>query len=301
MLPFEHLWVALVGRVENKAMNGRYILQMLSDRAHFRLHGTRPIEYGLAFPLPGFAGRFTIGRDPNCFIQIVTDSQIGVSQLHCVLRYNSQEQAFFIQDVSRNGSRFNNVVHYNTLAEYRLESGHVLELGNGNGLGISMLLWKNLADRNNLQKTVTDPTEHDPEQDPSSTQLANHKRKIFVSYARTDTGIANALLHILRDGLPTTLVFVDREIPGGDSFSQTLADEIDTCDFFLIIMTPQSRNSKWVRREVERALNRSKIILPYLASGTGEQAALPWVDDLQWITTPTQLIDTIRKHLNNTN
>jgi hypothetical protein len=83
---------------------------------------------------------------------------------------------------------------------------------------------------------------------------------IFISYARTDAGAANRLVGTLaKAGYEA---WIDREIPGGDLWKRRIVEAIDGADAFLILLSPNSVASDNVRRELDVADARKKLILP---------------------------------------
>ncbi len=92
--------------------------------------------------------------------------------------------------------------------------------------------------------------------------MAGH---VFVSYSRTDQAYVDRLVAFLREcGLD---VWVDQEIQHGSHWLSVVSERIDTCGAFVIIMTPEAERSEWVLREINRAEQGSKRILPMLLTG----------------------------------
>lgn len=53
-------------------------------------------------------------------------------------------------------------------------------------------------------------------------------------------------------------------IRGGKSYAQEIPPAIQKCCIFLLILSDKAQQSKWVPREVDQAINRDKIIMPYM-------------------------------------
>ena len=53
-------------------------------------------------------------------------------------------------------------------------------------------------------------------------------------------------------------------IRGGKSYAQEIPPAIKKCCIFLLILSDKAQQSKWVPREVDQAINRDKIIMPYM-------------------------------------
>ncbi|MBB5866691.1 hypothetical protein F4553_000070 [Allocatelliglobosispora scoriae] len=89
--------------------------------------------------------------------------------------------------------------------------------------------------------------------------MAGH---VFISYSRTDHVYANRLAdHVARAGLP---VWLDNAIATGETFGPRIQQAIDECAVFVVVLTPESARSDWVRREVSRAARLRKPMRPLL-------------------------------------
>ena len=83
---------------------------------------------------------------------------------------------------------------------------------------------------------------------------------IFISYARKDAKAANRLVGTL--GKAGYDAWIDREIPGGELWRKRIVQEIEQAKAFLILLSPNSVASDDVRKELDIAENRKKLILP---------------------------------------
>jgi hypothetical protein len=88
---------------------------------------------------------------------------------------------------------------------------------------------------------------------------------VFVSYSRTDKAYVRQLVIHLRSH--DLSVWFDEQIPYGDRFDRTIAQRIDWCSAFVLVMTPASYESSWIAREVARAEQRQRVIVPLLLAG----------------------------------
>lgn len=90
-------------------------------------------------------------------------------------------------------------------------------------------------------------------------------RHIFISYSRQDSEYANRLADAFKArGLP---VWIDQRIEYGDNWSDEIFTAIAESAAFVVIMSPASRESKWVRREVAYADEIARRIFPVLLDG----------------------------------
>ena len=91
--------------------------------------------------------------------------------------------------------------------------------------------------------------------------------RVFISYAREDVDYVSRLVeHLIHHGVQ---VWFDRtDIDHGNAFSPAIQAALDQCAAVVPIMSPRSRESRWVRREIQYAESLEKPILPLLLSGT---------------------------------
>lgn len=81
---------------------------------------------------------------------------------------------------------------------------------------------------------------------------------VFISYSREDRWRAEGLARALEtQGLK---VWWDRELPLGQSFSQVIAAELDAARAVIVLWSPASAASNWVRDEAQAALDRGTLI-----------------------------------------
>ncbi len=86
--------------------------------------------------------------------------------------------------------------------------------------------------------------------------------KIFVSYSRTDAGTFAEKIHrdLTKKGHD---VFIDKEsIKTGTKWSESIKENISICDIFVVIVTPNASESKFIEREFLQAHNENKTIIP---------------------------------------
>lgn len=87
--------------------------------------------------------------------------------------------------------------------------------------------------------------------------------KVFISYSRKDIGIARKLAGDLeRAGYDVWWDITD--LHGGDDWVRTLPAAIASARFFIILLTPNSVESEWVRKEYTQALSLRKKIIPIM-------------------------------------
>ena len=83
----------------------------------------------------------------------------------------------------------------------------------------------------------------------------------FISYSSKNRASADALRELLqRNGIATWMAPGD--IPAGKLYAETITDALKNCACFVLILTEQSLRSKWVPKELERAVSYKKPIIP---------------------------------------
>jgi hypothetical protein len=99
------------------------------------------------------------------------------------------------------------------------------------------------------------------------------RRKIFVSYARRDCLHADDLLELISASV--SQVWIDRSgIKPGEQFPKAILDAIETSEWFLLLWSRHSMESKWVEKEWRHAQLRQKKIVPILLDATPLPAEL---------------------------
>lgn len=101
---------------------------------------------------------------------------------------------------------------------------------------------------------------------------------VFISYRR-DGG--SEVARIIADYLESSgyEVFLDVDSLGGGHFDEMILREIDKNDTFILICSPECfarchDPEDWVRRELERALEKRKKIIPVTLGGAAGQQSM---------------------------
>lgn len=88
---------------------------------------------------------------------------------------------------------------------------------------------------------------------------------IFISYSHKDTTYAHGLADHLRTmGFD---IWMDERLDYGSQWPLEIQKQLDSCDAFILIMTPRSFASDWVQSELQRAKRKLKPIFPLLLEG----------------------------------
>lgn len=97
---------------------------------------------------------------------------------------------------------------------------------------------------------------------------------IFISYSRRDEEVMREIAFFLRD--QGFKVWVDNEklIPGTPAWEESIEKAIKDALVVIVILSPDSKNSEWVRREITYSDQFQKRVIPVLVKGT-EETSLP--------------------------
>src|SRR5438128_1424245 len=83
---------------------------------------------------------------------------------------------------------------------------------------------------------------------------------VFVSHATADKYLAKMICEKV-EAVNATYFRDDRDIGGGEDIAETIYEYLDSCDEFLILITPQSFGRPWVWMEFGAALHARKRIV----------------------------------------
>jgi hypothetical protein len=87
--------------------------------------------------------------------------------------------------------------------------------------------------------------------------------KIFISYSRKDIDFVRKLAGDLESaGYDVWWDITD--LQGGDDWVRTIPQAISSSQYFIVVLTPNSVESEWVRKEYTQALSLQKKIVPIL-------------------------------------
>ncbi|MFQ5638501.1 MAG: toll/interleukin-1 receptor domain-containing protein [bacterium] len=88
--------------------------------------------------------------------------------------------------------------------------------------------------------------------------------RIFLSYSAADTQNAHKLQRLLSQRSDVN-VFSTEMLSAGEDWQTKLKKELSKCDVFLVVLSPNSLDSKWVLQELGAAWAMDK---PILVNGT---------------------------------
>ncbi len=88
---------------------------------------------------------------------------------------------------------------------------------------------------------------------------------IFISYSSEDQAYVNKLVKALeKHELP---LWLDKKIDDSNTYPTEIEENLKKCQVFLLVMSPRSKKSDWVRREMMFAQKLKKPIFPLLLDG----------------------------------
>ncbi len=87
-------------------------------------------------------------------------------------------------------------------------------------------------------------------------------KQIFISYKAEERNLATKIKNkIEKSGHSCWMA--PASIPGGSNYAAEIENAIVSCRALVLVFSKAAMNSKWVDREVDRAINHDKLILPF--------------------------------------
>lgn len=113
-------------------------------------------------------------------------------------------------------------------------------------------------------------------------------RQVFISYSSKDYQQALAVRNVMeQNGL--TCWMAPESIPGGSNYTKEIPIAIRECQAFVLMLSANAQNSHWVLKELDRAVNEGKIILPF------QLEDVPLSDEFNFLLTGAQRYDAYQK------
>jgi hypothetical protein len=94
-------------------------------------------------------------------------------------------------------------------------------------------------------------------------QRWENMQKIFISYSRKDIDFARKLAGDL-ESAGYDVWWDISDLKGGDDWVRTIPDAIASSQYVIVVLTPNSIESEWVRKEYTQALSLRKKIIPIM-------------------------------------
>jgi len=90
---------------------------------------------------------------------------------------------------------------------------------------------------------------------------------VFISYGREDDSVVRRIVKYLRENGITVWLDNEKLIPGTRDWEAEIEKALINASAVIVVLSPNSKNSEWVRREIGFAENFEKLIIPVLVSG----------------------------------
>lgn len=84
---------------------------------------------------------------------------------------------------------------------------------------------------------------------------------VFISYSSLDYVMANHIREILQKN-DISCWMAPESIPGGSDYANEIPAAIESCDYFLLVLSGNSQDSIWVPKELDLAIDAKKMVLP---------------------------------------
>ena len=94
--------------------------------------------------------------------------------------------------------------------------------------------------------------------------------QVFMSYSRKDNIVAQRIVSFLRKQGVNVWVDNEKLIPGTPVWEEAIEKAIKSASAIIVILSPDSKSSEWVRREISLADQYRKRVFPVLARGDEE-------------------------------
>lgn len=97
-------------------------------------------------------------------------------------------------------------------------------------------------------------------------------RQVFISYSSRDEARANEIVDALEaKGIECWIA--PRDIRVGSNYTRDIPKAIRECRYFLVLLSPDALNSRWVQRETTHAISSEKSIIPLIIEDAARPAA----------------------------
>jgi tetratricopeptide (TPR) repeat protein len=107
---------------------------------------------------------------------------------------------------------------------------------------------------------------------------ANASKRVFLSHStKDDPLVADIREHL--EGVALDIWADSRRLTAGDKLQPKIIKAIQSCDYFIALLTSNAVNSPWVRKEIQLALKSGKKVIPLLAGGIEPGALGLWFDE----------------------
>lgn len=110
--------------------------------------------------------------------------------------------------------------------------------------------------------------------------------EVFLSHSSEDRDFAESIADIVR-GHDIPVWYSDTDITGSQQWHDEIGDALRRCDYFCVVLSPNSVDSMWVKRETLYALEQTEYedsIAPIIIEDCDYER-------LSWVLSSIQMID----------
>lgn len=88
-------------------------------------------------------------------------------------------------------------------------------------------------------------------------------RDVFISYKAEEIKEATWLRDTLeQNGISCWMA--PESIPGGSNYAVEIPRAIQSCKVFVLVLSEKAQSSPWIAKELDRAINANKIVMPFM-------------------------------------
>lgn len=101
--------------------------------------------------------------------------------------------------------------------------------------------------------------------------------KVFLSYSHRDKPLAMRVADALGSA-GADVWAADHHIFPGDNWAEEIGRGLEACDAMVVLVTPDSMESPWVRHDIQFALGQTQYqdrLVPVFVGGTADLAEIP--------------------------
>lgn len=101
-------------------------------------------------------------------------------------------------------------------------------------------------------------------------------KRVFLSYANSDLAIARQVAAQLEDA-GHKVWFADDAVFPGENWAQEIGKALDKSEAMVVLISPESMKSSWVRRDIDFALSAPQYrgrLIPVIVKPTPD---IPWI------------------------
>ncbi len=123
---------------------------------------------------------------------------------------------------------------------------------------------------------------------------------VFISYASLDKPTADAACAFL-ESRGVRCWIAPRDILSGVDWSESIVDAIENCHVFVLIFSSRANGSPQIKREVERAVNKGKMVVPFRIENVVPTKSLEYfISTPHWLDALTPPLEAHLTHLGET-